>query len=479
MAAPTALSVAVDSDEYSRFETDRNTIIVFVTPTGAGISGEQITIKIGKARRNRDVFVATKTLTLTGAPTDSLAFYLPDLVDSDAASKVRRGSYFIQAVSVTNPTIIDNSSDFLISLISVDKFKKEFLFGADRHATAIAQVQDQPVLITGVTVTDVSVGHPLGVFALVYNYNDPGGGNPIIRTLSWCGGPLVPIVTGKTRYTLRLDSSPSADYITVRIPFVSALPTHSVSEDLIIEREALSDDHLRSILDDAISWVEDVALSVFLEPTIIKTRLDAENITYPAGSDIPTFVDSDYDERVDALTYYRPSAGHWINIRWPYYPLIRINELFGQVANTRIVDVALQWIEAHERGGWVELVPFSQEVSFNFIGLVWVESLNGNIPIPNFWNFTANVGFRDLPGVLLELIGKRAAIDALTIIGQAFRPGIGSQSVSRDGVSESVSYTATAQFGIYSGVINTYNKWLDDNVPMIRDAFRGVNLQVI
>ena len=124
-------------------------------------------------------------------------------------------------------------------------------------------------------------------------------------------------------------------------------------------------------------------------------------------------------------------------------------------------------------------MPFNQEVAFNFIGLVWVESLRGPVPLPNFWNFSALVGHRKTPKVLIELVAKKAAIDVLTIAGQAFRGGFSSQSVSRDGVSESVSYTASATFGIYSATIEDYRKWIEANIKELRGAFRGVNMVVL
>jgi hypothetical protein len=158
--------------------------------------------------------------------------------------------------------------------------------------------------------------------------------------------------------------------------------------------------------------------------------------------------------------------------------VIRFDELYGKVSNTRIVDIALEWVESHKYG-FVELVPFNQEAAFNFIGLVWVSSLRGPIPIPNFWNFKALVGFTELPRTILEILGKKAAIDALTLLGQALRPGIGSQSVSRDGVSESVSYTNTAQFGIFTGTIAVYQKWIDEQLKQYRGAFRGANFVVV
>lgn len=550
MTAPISLALGVDLDEYSRFETDRNTINVSLIPgvptsdlaaatligdstftvedaasfplvgfpydvlvdvgaaqetvsvtgiasnvftlaapmTNAHIKcarvvqvislvGEQVIVQLMKARRNRDVVAASETVTLTGPGTAAVAFFLPDIVDNHACSRVRRGSYFIRAISVTNTAVVGDSPDFLVSILTVDRFKREYLHGADHQALDTEEIKNQPVLVSGVNVSFVSRGHMKGWFPLSYNLSDPGGCGTPVKLISWCGGPSVAIKAGQQKYTLRRGKT--LDYIEVTIIDQAQLPSVSTAEDLLVDRQPLTDDFFRDKINQAISWSEKVALMAYLEPTRVVTEVDQNQIAYPLGTDVPVFVDSDWDEVVNAVTYQRPSAGHWINFRMPYYPTQYFNSLYMKVSNVRIVDIALEWVEIDTPGGFVELVPFNQEIAFNFIGLIWVESLRGPVPIPNAWNFDAIVGLRDTPANVIELVAKKAAIDALTLIGQAFRPGIAGQSVSRDGVSESVSYLSSGMYGIYSGVIKTYTEWMDKTLPMLRGAYKGVNMLVV
>jgi len=443
------------------------------------LAGELVSLQLIKARRNRDVVVATEQVSLVGSSptTVNASFYLPNIVDQNSASKTHRGSYFIRATSITDPTIFADSADFLISIISVDRFRHEFLHGVDGQALDTEMAKTQPELITGVTIDFVSRGHSKGWIPLSYNISDPGGCGTPVRLLSWCNGPVVPIREGKTKYTLRRGNS--NDYLDVTVLDVNALPTQSVAEEILIDREALKDEFFRAQIERSINWIEDVVLNCYVEPTRVVTEINPNEISYNPGSDIPNFVQADWDKVVDAVTYTRPAPGHWINFRMPFFPIIEFYTLYGKVSNVRILDVALEWIEFHERGGFVELVPFNQEVAFNFIGLIWVESLRGPVPIPNFWNFDALVGYRETPQALIELIGKRAAIDALTLIGQAFRPGISSQSVSRDGVSESVSYLTSGMYGIFTATIKTYQEWIDKNLPQFQGAYTGVNMVVV
>lgn len=478
MVAPTSLFCTADDTEFSRFEVGRNTVTALVTPTGTSMLNEEILVELVKARRNRDVVVATKTLTLTSNDTAeySVPFDLRSIVDSTDVPKVRRGDYLVRVTSVTNDAVTADSEDFIVSLITVDRLKESYLHGTDQLASEILSIADQPVLVTGVTVTDVARGTPQSWIPLSYTIADDGNGN-VVRMLSWCNGPAKVLVAGTKKYTLRRGSN--SDYIKVKVPSILALPGSSISEDLLVDKKPLTDDKIRTFIEQATSWLEDVELSVFLEPTNVTTEPDATSITYPVGTDIPVFANADWDKIVDALTFRSASAGSWINFRMPYKPIIRFDQLYGQIANTRIVDIALEWVEAHEKGGMVELVPFNQEVAFNFIGLIWVEALRGPVPLPNFWNFDAVVGYRKTPEVLLELVAKKAAIDVLTIAGQAFRGGYSSQSVSRDGVSESVSYTASATYGIYSATIEDYRKWIEENLASIRGATRGHNMVVV
>lgn len=479
MAAPTSLEAVVDLEEYSRFEVERNTITVTITPGGAGpFGGEEITVELVKARRNRDVVAATKTLTLSDGNPHQLTFELAEMRDEDNCARVRRGMYFVRAISVTDPLIDVETNDFRVSLISVERLKADYLHGTDQMASDILAIRDQPVLVTGVEVISVSRAHPQSWFPLTHTYNTDGAPTPLItHLLQWCSGPAVKVEPGRTRYVLRRNKD-STDFIEVRVDYAS-LPTDTLSEDLLVQRAPLSDARMQAIIDQAISWVEDVELHIYLEPTIIVTEVDPTEIAYASGTDVPTFVNSEFDKRVDAITYYRASPGHWINIRFPYYPIQKFESLYGKVSNTRILDVALEWVEFHSRGGFVELVPFNQEIAFNFIGLVWVESLRGPLPIPNFWNFKAKVGFCDTPPILLELVAKKAAMDILTIAGQAYRAGVSSQSVSRDGVSESVSYTASAIYGIYSATIEDYRKWVKETMKKMRGSFKGPNMFVV
>ncbi len=603
MAVPTSLSVSVDSTEYSRYETAKNTITVTLAISGgAPYSSELVTVELRKARRSRDAVVATATVSFTGStdPKEATAtFYLPDIVDQDLISLIRHGKYFVYAVNA-DASHSAESAEFDIRIVTVERLKRDYLFGIPLKSTNVKLPKFDPVSITGITISEVSTNHPLGFATLSYGYttddtanatatigsggngtvtitadqngvtsgaagNDllvtvvvPGGTTPlsavfagdtltvsldviagvpnaiantatlvaaaiaalpgfgaaasgtgatalsvasgptqflggttsIIRTLSWAGGPLVSIPAAGT-YILRAGStgpakklcppgsdSASNEYIIVRVSSTLLLPTHSVAEDLLIATQELNDETLGRYLQQSIDWIEKDLLAIYLEPTNVVTDRDPTTIQFAAGINAPTplFTDTDYDFIVSPLTYFVPrSTGAWVQIWTPYKQLLRVDSLFGSIANTRVIDIDLEWIEHSEQAGLIQLVPFNQEVAFNFLGLIWVNAIRGAAELPNFWHFNMIVGLRDASGDLQEVIAKKAAIDALTAASLAFRPGLGSLSLSRDGVSESTSFMASLQYGIYTGAINSYKEWLTENERKLRAKYRGLD----
>lgn len=388
------------------------------------------------------------------------------------------------------------SDDFDVRIVTVARLKSDFLFGIPLQAGQARMARNQPSNITGVTITEVSQNHPLGVFTLGYTYVEDGAN--IVRQLSWNGGPLVSVSNPGT-YILRRGNGSSGggscggrsgilaqlmgnDYIVVKVDGPTFLPTASASDEILIEQLRLDDRALGKYLCQAEDWLENVALAIYLEPTNVVTDRDPTTIQFAAGINSPTplYTDPDYDFIHGALTYFpRTSGGEWVEVQTPYPQLLRVDSLFGAIANTRVIDIDLDWIQFYPQGGLIQLVPFNQTIAFDFLGLIWVNALRGAAALPNFWHFNLMVGLRDTPCDLQELIAKKAAMDALTMLGAALRPGIGSTSLGRDGVSQSVSYTTQMQYGPYTGAIMAFKDWIDANLQKYKGKYRGATMVVV
>jgi len=469
MASPTSLTVTVDLEEYSKFEIEeaRSVITATIVASGGGdMSGEQITVELTKSRRGRDSVVRTNTATISGTSDPATVSSTIDLnlvVDSDYINLIRRGRYFIKVTSVSDDSVSAITSDFYVNPVTALQLRNTYLFGLKMDAFEMRDVRYQPTQITGVEVVTVSGNHPIGFDVLTYRYDSSTG----IRHISWGNGGPITQISSAGMYLLR--SACSSNYIEIKVSDLTNLPTSSEAEELYIQKSEITDTKLRRWLNQACDWLEnDKIAHVFLEPTRV--------VTDPLDS---TGTEIDWDFIVPRIQFDPCPSGQWINIKFPYANLLRIDELFGQMANTRILNVDTSWVEITERNGFVRLVPFNRQAGFEFIGLVWVESLRGRIELPNFWHFNALAGLRQVDPVLLEMIGKKAAIDALIVAGHALRGGYASQSISRDGVSESVSYTASAIYGIYSATIEDYTKFINKEIKQLRGRYRGPGMVVL
>ncbi len=495
--------------------------------------------------------------------------------------------------------------DFAIRIVSVARFKRDWLFGLPLYSTQVLQVKQGPSNITGVSIIEISEGNSPGFGELSYNITnsypsnataligagangtvqieadgtyqgqagnsfsvqvnvpatgtspltttlvgntvtvslavtagvlnnslntatlvagsisalpnftgtpsgtgaDPivsaqtktnltGGVTTTVRTLSWKGGPAI-TVQGPGTYVLPGSTNTtsiagllgcsgnslkglSKDYIVVKVASLLSLPTTSTSDLILLDRMQFDDETLARYLDEAIAYLENDFLNVYLEPTVVVTDTDPQVIQFAAGVNAatPIFTNPDWDKITGPLTYYIPTNGGWLDIQMPFMGLLRVDSLFGAVANTRVIDIDLDWIQHYHKGGFVQLVPYSQATAFNYLGLLWVNALRGAVEVPNFWHFIVLAGLRDAPPELQEFVGKLAAINALTALAAAFRPGLGSMSLSRDGVSQSLSFNTQATYGIYTGAIQSYKDWIKERQAAIKANYKGATMVV-
>lgn len=379
------------------------------------------------------------------------------------------------------------SPDFKVSIITVDRMKSDYLFGLPLTATDLRGVKFQPSAITGIEIIEVSRGHSPGFMELTYNYTVTPGGP--VRTLAWNGGPAVSITAPGT-YVLRGGvsglpgcgpfSGASNDYIVVRVTSLLLLPTTSVTETIIIENKELDDETLARYIDESVAYVENSLLEIYVEPTRVTSVIDPTVIQYAAGliNPNPIYVDTDWDFVRQPLTYY-PRFHNWVQVQTPFNRIIRVDNLFGAIGNTRVIDISLDWIEVAHAGGLIQLVPFNQEIAFNYLGILWVNAIRGAAELPNFWNYDLIAGLRDCPADIRDIIGKRAAMNALIMLALAFRPGVGSNSLSRDGVSQSVSYLSGSKYGPYTGAIQGLMDTLKELEPKIKRRWAGGTWAVV
>jgi hypothetical protein len=493
--------------EYSRNEPSRRVARVNVIPTPQDGSevGEEITVKVFKARRARteEVVQARQTYVFDGTEGPGGAAISLDLPNVQHSERhpfpvMRRGNYFFRVEhsgGTTGPTSLsEDSDDWRVALMTVDRFEAEWLRGATRRSNDDRAVRFQPKRFPFVRVVEVSRNHPLDLLplSLVKGNETDTSGHPNWY-LSWNRGKLMPIDTRipeglyYPNNQIILPDRAKHHYIVVEVdPRLLVLSTPERTQEtelLMIDRALIDRESLRRWLDEEFQWMESSFFYTPIEPALIVSERNLNNLSLSPGQGTAPPLpndNEDYDILSRAVTYYPPEAGHWINLRLNYGWPIKFDYLEGALENQRIVSVNTSWIHAAQ-SNMLQLVPFNQSLAYHFLGLFYMGALRGPADLPGFWRYRYYAGVQDevTPYELLELGGMRASIKALTILGQMFRGGFSSQSVSRDGVSESVGYTASAMYGIYSATIEGIQKRLDKLEPQLQRKYKGLYIDVL
>ena len=290
------------------------------------------------------------------------------------------------------------------------------------------------------------------------------------RFLQWAGGKQVALDARFRRFVLPDNRD---GFVEVDVLDLDALPAGSLEEPLLIDRARLGPEVLGRYIDRASDWLERTALQVFLEPTILST--DGELLPQVQSGLVPPtpWRRLDHDEIVPPLTFFVQPAGKWTGIRFPYAHVTKVYGLVGQIAGTPVLELPLSWVQMQEKIGFAQLVPYHQQAAWSLINLLAADVFHGAMELPSFWRFAIRAGLREVPGDIVEALGKRAALEALTAIGQAFKPGIASESISKE-MSVSTSYVRNAQANLVSATRAEYKADLDVLVPRLKNRYLGL-----
>lgn len=397
--------------------------------------------------------VATKTFTTTTAVQYQVTFDLTkDAFDTNNIYRARYGDYVTRVTDPSNN--VTQSAMFAVSIIPVSEIKEVWAFGVNFKFYEVLRPIVQPQQVTGVEVIEVSDNHSKGPFSLAYTLTG--------STLSWNGGPAVSIAGLQPQKLVLLDAR-QTNYIVVNVtPLL--MPNSNKTETLVIDNGHVEDRFIIRQVRNAIATIEREII-VKVEPTIVDTD--------------PT-LNGFADETAMPETYYRPKTQNkWLSFKLPYPSLLNVSSVTGYFNTTKAATVPLQWLVWGEKTGIVELVPSTvSSVTWTFYNSIFVMAYLYNYEsIPSFWHYRLTVGLRDLigdRGSIREAIGKKATMELLNAAGSAYRAGYASQSISRDGVTENNSYTASAMYGVYGGHYSKYVEDLKVLLPKLKQRYAGI-----
>jgi hypothetical protein len=170
--------------------------------------------------------------------------------------------------------------------------------------------------------------------------------------------------------------------------------------------------------------------------------------------------------------------------------LVYFNDEDG--APVTIQRIPQSWIRIQNHDGLLRLVPNTRVPSslmINQNGGYFPELLRSQL-IPQAWKLTYTFGFEDgkIPQLVNHAIGFLAASQALSVLGNlVLGAGIGSFSISLDGLSQSVNTTQSAENSAYSATIAEYEKYLygankDDPfsiMKILKNYYQGQNMSML
>lgn len=455
--AITALTVTTDRSHYSRYERDRSAILATVTAAG-GAANDPVTVTL--QRRGAAGTVATlqtQSGVLPATPTDPLSFTfdLAALVDADGFSLARSSQAQDDYTILAEAGAVQGAAHVSVVPITVEELKARYLFGLPLQSQGVLMPRLQPQVVTGVQVTSVSPETPSGGASLVYTQGSPS-------TLAWAGGEAIPLSPSVSQYLL-----PDAEtsYIMVRVDH-AALPGASKTEKLFIEQAEMSEKTLVHDIVDAHDGIQR-RLRFFVEPTVIVSERILASATAPAWWDV---------EGTPMGFFAEDYLSRWPEMKIPHPLVLKIRELSGWVNKDKAVLLPSHLIVETKKTGVVHLVPSNHMIAqweLTSVGLALF--MSARIMVPNFWHYHIVAGLPAMPPDIIDKVAKRAALDVLARAGVAKTGGVTSGSLSRDGVSESVSYQGSP----YAALMEQYRADVEPDPRTGKDPLGSLRRKLV
>ncbi len=151
---------------------------------------------------------------------------------------------------------------------------------------------------------------------------------------------------------------------------------------------------------------------------------------------------------------------------------------------TEVLRFDVSWVRVDSVGGQINLVPTEGTLSSIILGVggSFLPLLYNALDfVPGIIHIDYKIGFdgKNIPVLAKDLIGKKASISLLGIIGDlVLGAGIAAKSISLDGLSQSVNTTASAIYSAYSARITLYQKSIKDDLKKFITYYEGIKFVV-
>lgn len=193
----------------------------------------------------------------------------------------------------------------------------------------------------------------------------------------------------------------------------------------------------------------------------------------------------------ETLSYFRDDYLNNLPIINTSFPVFKAIRLLGLLNNVEQLVYPIEWSNYYQCTDGaatrrVSIVPSGTAVgastSVILMGVtaqLGIRSLN---IVPNYWTVSYLSGWAPdkLPMDVVDVIGKLAAIQMLAIMGDlVLPPGLSGQSLSIDGLSQSIQTPIGAKGNAFSGRISQYTEDIKTTLQRLRGNYVGINFAVL
>jgi len=198
---------------------------------------------------------------------------------------------------------------------------------------------------------------------------------------------------------------------------------------------------------------------------------------------------------VETTNFVREEWGSWSYVQTTYqvYEPVRMEGFYNGVKQ---ISYPKQWITTRKEYNSLSddnvemfhqmyIIPVGNSSTPSVDGVIF----NGIVPfagllglnyIPNYWRASYITGFKKIPLEIMDIIAKLAAIQLFAILGDLYLGiGISNQSISLDGLSQSISSVRNANAGIYNARIIQYTNDIKDKLEYLKGKYKGFTFGVV
>lgn len=184
------------------------------------------------------------------------------------------------------------------------------------------------------------------------------------------------------------------------------------------------------------------------------------------------------DERQD---YFRRDYENFLWMRLLNVPIISVERVrLVLPTNQQIIEYDPDWIHIDHDAGHVEIVPGAGQITLGQTGAFLPLVFGGQKYLPQAFRIDYTAGFTTVPADIRHAIGLIASIGPFNIAGDLIAgAGIASQSISIDGLSQSLATTSSATNSGYGARILLYYKELLSMWPILMGRYKPLSFTVV